>query len=82
MRGRQYSSDGTLPERELYELTDLLAMRLYRNLGRRAYGLSRQDVAELIQPYTTDLMREDQHALPWLVWDLLQEGAEIEFQVR
>jgi hypothetical protein len=82
MRGRQFSSDGTLPERELYELTDLLAMRLYRNLGRRAYGLSRQDVAELIQPYTTDLMREDQHALPWLVWDLLQEGAEIEFQVR
>jgi hypothetical protein len=82
MRGRQYSSDGTLPERELYELTDLLAMRLYRNLGRRAYGLSRQDVAELIQPYTADLMREDQHALPWLVWDLLQEGAEIEFQVR
>jgi hypothetical protein len=81
MRGRQYSSDGTLPERELYELTDLLAMRLYRNLGRRAYGLSRQDVAELIQPYTTDLVREDQHALPWLVWDLLQEGAEIEFQV-
>jgi len=82
MRGRQFSTDGTLPERELYELTDLLAMRLYQNLGRRAYGLSRQDVAELIQPYMIDLMREDQRALPWLVWDLLQEGAEIEFQVR
>ena len=82
MRGREFSSNAALPERELYELTDLLAMRVYRNLGRRAYALSRQDVAELIRPYIADLTREDQHALPWLVWDLLQEGAEIEFQVR
>lgn len=82
MRGRQYSSDGTLPERDLHELTDLLAMRLYQKLGRRAYRLARQDVAELIAPYTEDLQAEDQRMLPWLVWDLLQEGMEIEYQMR
>jgi hypothetical protein len=82
MRGRQYSSDGTLPERDLQELTDLLALQLYKKLGRRAYALSRQDVAELIQPFTDDLVPADRRAIPWLVWDLLQEGMEIEFQVR
>jgi hypothetical protein len=80
MRGRTYSSDGTLPERDLQELSDLLALRIYQKLGRRAYALGRRDVAELIQPYTNDLVREDQRALPWLVWDLLQEGMELEFQ--
>jgi hypothetical protein len=79
MRGRAYSSDGTLPERDLQELTDLLALQIYRRLGRRAYALSRQDVAELIQPYIDDLTLEDQRAIPWLVWDLLQEGMEIEY---
>jgi hypothetical protein len=82
MRGRDYSSNGTLPERDLQELTDLLAMRLYHKLGRRAYFLARQDVAELIAPYTEDLVAEDQRMLPWLVWDLLQEGMEIEYQLR
>jgi hypothetical protein len=82
MRGRQYSSNGTLPERDLQELSDLLAMRLYHRLGARAYRLSRQDVAELIEPYTDDLVPEDQHMLPWLVWNLLQEGMEIEFRLH
>ena len=82
MRGRQYSSDGTLPERDLQELSDLLAMRLYHRLVSRAYLLTRQDVAELIRPYTDDLVPEDQHMLPWLIWNLLQEGMEIEFQLR
>jgi hypothetical protein len=82
MRGREYSSDGKLPQRELYELTDLLALRLYQDLGRRAYALNRQDVAELIKPYTADLVQEDRRALPWLVWDLIQEGMEIELHMR
>jgi len=82
MRGQQFSSNGTLPERDLHELTDLLALRIYNKLGRRAYALSRQDVAELIRPYTDDLVPEDRRAVPWLVWDLLQEGAEIEFRAR
>ena len=82
MRGRQFSSDGKLPERELHELIDLLAMRIYNDLGRRAYALNRQDVAELVRRYTNDLVREDQRTIPWLVWDLLQEGMEIELEVR
>ncbi len=82
MRGRQYSTGGTLPERDLQELSDLLAMRLYQRLGPRAYHLTRQDVAELIQPYTEDLVNEDQHMLPWLIWNLLQEGMEIEYQLH
>lgn len=82
MRGREYTSNGSLPERDLHDLTDLLAVRLYQKLGRRAYRLTRQDVAELIGPYTEDLQPEDRRMLPWLVWDLLQEGMEIEYQVR
>jgi hypothetical protein len=39
-------------------------------------------VAELVRPYTHDLVREDQRMIPWLVWDLLQEGMEIELAVR
>lgn len=82
MRGRAYSSDGTLPERDLQDLTDLLALRIYHKLGQRAYTLGRRDIAELIGPYTDDLAHEDRRVLPWLVWDLLQEGMEVEFQVR
>ena len=82
MRGREYSSDGTLPERDLHELSDLFAMRIYHKLGRRAYGLTRRDVAEVIGPYTDDLVQEDRRVLPWLVWNLLQEGMEMEFSVH
>ncbi|HNP69851.1 MAG TPA: hypothetical protein PLO33_03135 [Kouleothrix sp.] len=82
MRGRQYATGGALPERDLQELSDALALRLYQRLGRRAYRLTRQDVAELIEPYTDDLVQEDRSMLPWLVWDLLQEGMEIEYQMR
>jgi hypothetical protein len=78
MRGQRYSTDGRLPEGELNELVDLLAMRVYRDLGRRAYALTRQDVAELVQPYINDLVAEDRRMIPWLVWDLLQEGMDIE----
>jgi hypothetical protein len=82
MRGRRYSSDGRLPARELYELIDLLALRLYQDFGRRSYALGRQDVAELIHPYVADLEHEDQRTIPWLVWDLIQEGMEIELATR
>jgi hypothetical protein len=82
MRGRQFSSDGRLPEHELQDLVDVLTLRVYQDLGQRAYALSRQDVAELVRRYTTDLAREDQRMIPWLVWDLLQEGMEIELAVR
>jgi len=82
MRGRDYSTNGTLPERDLYELSDLFALRLYHKLGRRVYGLTRQDVAEVLQPYMQDLVQEDRRVLPWLVWNLLQEGMELEYSVR
>lgn len=82
MRGRQYATGGALPERDLQELTDMLALRLYQRLGARAYRLTRQDVADLIDPYTSDLVAEDRSIVPWLVWNLLQEGMEIEYQMR
>jgi hypothetical protein len=82
MRGRDYSTNGTLPERDLHELSDLFALRLYHKLGRRVYGLTRQDVAEVLDPYLQDLVQEDQRVLPWLVWNLLQEGMELEYSVR
>jgi hypothetical protein len=82
MRGRTYSTDGTLPERDLYELSDVFAMQLYRKLGTRAYGLTRNDVAEVLRPYMEDLVQEDRRVLPWLVWNLLQEGMEMEFSLR
>ena len=82
MRGRQYATGGALPERDLQELSDILAMRLYQKMGRRAYRLTRQDVAELIEQYTADLITEDRSMVPWMVWDLLQEGMEIVYQMR
>lgn len=74
-------SDETLSEQELYEFADLLALRLYHDLGRRCYLLSRQDIIELIHPYVAHLDRRDRRALSWLVWNLLQEGAEIEHEI-
>ena len=81
MRGRHYATDGSLPERDLHELSDVLAVQVYERLGSRAYMLTRRDVAELIAPYTRDLQSDDQRAVAWLVWDLLQAGAEIELGV-
>jgi hypothetical protein len=81
MRGREYSTNGTLPERDLQDLSDHFALRLYQKLGHRAYGLTRQDVAEVIRPYTEELAHEDRRVLPWLIWNLLQEGMEVEFSM-
>ena len=78
MRGTYYSDDGTLPEVELQELADLLASQLYGRLERKVYGLSRQDVAELIAAYVQDLTEDDTRSIAWLVWDLFQEGLKIE----
>ena len=78
MRGIYYSDDGTLPEVEIRELADLLATQLYGKLERKVYGLSRQDVAELVAPYIQDLNEEDKRSIAWLVWDLFQEGLKIE----
>jgi len=79
IRGRWYSTDGVLSERDLQELADLLTCRLYTKFGHRAYAMARQDVAELIAPYIDDLVPQDQQALAWMVWGLLQEGMDLEF---
>lgn len=78
MRGGLYATRNVLPEHDLMELADLLAVRVYERLGQRAYLLGRQDIAELIASYTDDLVTADRRMLTWIVWDLLQEGQEIE----
>jgi len=82
VRGQFYTDDGGLPEDDLRELADLLAMQLYGQLERKVYGLTKQDVSELIEPYIEDLEPEDQRSVAWLVWDLFQEGLKIEMQAR
>lgn len=82
MRGTYHSDDGTLPDVELRELADLLATQLYGRLERKVYGLSKQDVVELVEPHVADLAPADQNAVAWLVWDLFQEGLKIEMGRR
>ncbi|MBA3947511.1 MAG: hypothetical protein H0X37_23505 [Herpetosiphonaceae bacterium] len=82
LRGHFYSTGKDLPETDLRELADLLATQLYGNLERKVYGLSRQDVGELLTAYIEDLQPEDQRSVVWLVWDLFQEGLRIEMGQR
>jgi len=82
VRGTYFSNDGSLPELEIRELADLLATQLYEKLERKVYGLSRQDVTELLAPYIEDLIPDDQRSVVWLVWDLFQEGLKIEMERR
>lgn len=76
MRGNHYSSDDRLAEEDMRDLVDSLAHRLHSDLGHRVYALSRQDVGELIARYIADLDERDQKDVPWLVWDLIQDGLE------
>jgi hypothetical protein len=82
MRGLRYSTDDRLPKRDLHELADLLTIQLYHRMGQRAYALSCQDVAELLRHSIADLSPSDRREVPWLVWELLQEGMEIEMAAR
>jgi hypothetical protein len=76
MRGLHYSSDGGLSEHDLLELADLLAVQLFEQMGPKVCLLSRRDVAELVEPYIDDLGDHDRRTIPWLVWDLFQEGMD------
>lgn len=78
MRGHRYSTDGALPERDLLELADALAIQLHDRLGARVYLLQRNDVAELVAPYIADLVADDQRIVPWVVWHLFQDAYEME----
>ncbi|NJN15582.1 MAG: hypothetical protein HC822_04440 [Oscillochloris sp.] len=78
MQGYRYSTDRRLPERDLHDLADLLAMQLHNLLGARVYRLPRADVVELIESYINDLTSEDQRTVGWMVWHLFQEAREME----
>lgn len=80
MRGHFYTTNGDLPETELRELADLLAAQLYGSMERKVYSLSRQDVTELVARYIEDLSENDRQSIPWLIWDLFQEGLKIEME--
>jgi hypothetical protein len=80
VRGHFFSTNGDLPETELRELADLLAAQLYGSLERKVYSLSRQDVTELVARYIEDLSENDRQSIPWLIWDLFQEGLKIEME--
>jgi hypothetical protein len=78
MHGYRYSTDRRLPERDMHDLADTLAMQLHELLGERVYMLSRQDIVELIEPYIDDLTPSDQRDLSWMVWHLFQDAREME----
>jgi hypothetical protein len=82
MRGYRFSTNKQLPERDLHDLADLLAMQLHGNFGPRVYKLHRGDVAELIEPYIDDLHAEDKRAVSWLVWSLFQDALDVEMSGR
>lgn len=78
MQGYRFSTDHRLPERDLIDLADALALQVHQSLGPRVYMLPRSDVFELIFPYVDDLAVEDQQDLSWMVWHLFQDACEME----
>lgn len=80
MQGYRFSTDRRLPERDMIDLADALAVQLHQTLGPRVYMLSRTDVLDLILPYVDDLVDEDQRDLSWMVWHLFQDAYEMELR--
>jgi hypothetical protein len=78
MQGYRFSTDRRLPERDIYDLADALAMQLHETIGPRVYLLPRHDIGELITPYVDDLTAADQSDLAWIVWHLFQDARELE----
>lgn len=78
MVGYRYSTDRRLPERDMLDLADVLALQVHEHLGPRVYRLSRTDIISLITPYIDDLTRQDQEDLSWMVWHLFQDAHEME----
>ncbi|NTV64501.1 MAG: hypothetical protein HGA65_13320 [Oscillochloris sp.] len=81
MRGYRFSTDRRLPERDMLDLADALALQLHESLGSRVYLLPRLDVAELIREYVNDLSPEDQHDVSWMIWHLFQDAREMETEI-
>ncbi len=79
MRGRMYSTDEQLLDKDMEELVDELALRLYTSMGPKVYLLDRGDITHLVAQYIDDLHPKDQEAVPWFLWDLFQEGMALQF---
>jgi hypothetical protein len=80
MVGYRFSTDRRLPERDLIDLADALALQIHQTLGPRVYMLPRTDVMSLIEPYIDDIVLEDRQDLSWMVWHLFQDARELELQ--
>jgi hypothetical protein len=78
MRGYRFSTDRRLPERDMLDLADALALQIHESLGARVYLLPRTDVVDLIRAYVADLSPEDQHDISWMIWHLFQDAREME----
>lgn len=78
MVGYRFSTDRRLPERDMLDLADVLALQIHQMLGSRVYRLPRTDVLSLITPYVDDLADQDQQDLSWMIWHLFQDAREME----
>jgi hypothetical protein len=78
MVGYRFSTDRRLPERDMLDLADALALQIHHTLGPRVYMLPRTDIMALIEPYVDDIAPEDQQDLSWIVWHLFQDARELE----
>jgi hypothetical protein len=78
MVGYRFSTERRLPERDMLELADALALQIHGTMGSRVYLLPRADVLSLITPYIDDLAPEDQQDLSWIIWHLFQEAHELD----
>ncbi|NTU77854.1 MAG: hypothetical protein HGA45_00380 [Chloroflexales bacterium] len=78
MQGYRFSTNRRLPERDMLDLADALAMQIHQAIGPRVYLLPRSDVIELIAPYIDDLVLDDQNDLSWMVWHLFQDACEMD----
>ena len=84
MRGLFFRTedDTSLSDEDLMALADALAVTVHHRVGTQVFWLTRQDIADLVAPYIVDLDREDQDAIPWLVWHLIQAAREIAVTAR
>lgn len=78
MVGYRFSTDRRLPERDMLDLADALALQIHQTLGPRVYMLPRTDVMSLIEPYVDDIAPQDQQDLSWIVWHLFQDALDLE----
>lgn len=81
MRGLLFTTNNALPTHDLEDLADDLAERIYRSFGSQAYRLRQRKIHEIVAPYIHDISNVDQRLVVVMVWDLLQEGAQIELGV-